>query len=73
MNNSVAPASETLFFLCLNDRGGAEISMIKLAQGLVAAGRKVTLAVYGAAPALGRELGFSGEIINLDCKRTWRA
>ena len=47
-------ADAILFVLCLNDRGGAEISMIRLARGLRDAGRRVTLAVYGVQPQLGR-------------------
>jgi len=70
MIDLVAPVDDLLFLLCLNDRGGAEISMIKLAEGLLAAGRAVTLAVYGSNPHLARELGFSGEVIDLQAGRT---
>jgi glycosyltransferase involved in cell wall biosynthesis len=65
-------AGEILFFLCLQDRGGAEISMIKLAQGLVISGRRVTLAVYGSMPSLAREYGFEGEVIDLGDIRTFK-
>ena len=59
-----------LFFLCLNDRGGAELSMLRVAHGLRQRGRDVTLAVYGATPALAAELGFDGLIVDLQCRRT---
>lgn len=62
-----------LFFLCLNDRGGAELSMLKIAKGLAARGRVVTLAVYGAMPELARDAGFHGEVIELKARRTLTA
>jgi glycosyltransferase involved in cell wall biosynthesis len=62
-----------LFFLCLNDRGGAELSMLKIACGLAARGRTVTLAVYGAMPGLARQAGFRGEVIDLKARRTLTA
>jgi glycosyltransferase involved in cell wall biosynthesis len=68
---AVPPAQgEILFFLRLNDRGGAEISMLKIARGIAARGRKVTLAVYGTQAGLARELGFPGDIIDLGAERT---
>jgi glycosyltransferase involved in cell wall biosynthesis len=68
---SVSPKSgEILVFLCLNDRGGAEISMLKIAQGLTLRGYPVTLAVYGSNPRLARECGFTGSVINVSAKRT---
>ncbi|MDR3448287.1 MAG: glycosyltransferase [Alphaproteobacteria bacterium] len=72
MTGSVAGA-DILFFLCLNDRGGAEISMLRLAEALRAHGRGVTVAAYGAHPELARELGFGGDIIDLGARRTWAA
>lgn len=63
-------ARSLLFFLCLNDRGGAELSMLKIACGLAARGQSVTLAVYGAMPHLAREAGFAGRVIELGARRT---
>lgn len=59
-----------LFFLCLNDRGGAELSMLRLAQGLKERGIAVTVAVYGAQTGLTPALGFGGDIIDLNVRRT---
>jgi glycosyltransferase involved in cell wall biosynthesis len=67
---AAAGKREILFFLCLDDRGGAEISALKLAQGLLSLGRAVVLAVYGSNTTLARELGFTGEVIDLRARRT---
>jgi len=69
----VARGGDLLFFLCLNDYGGAEISMITLAKGLLASGKSVSLAVYGNTPELAAKLGFNGNIVNLNCRRTVQA
>jgi len=66
-------SKDIVFFLCLNDRGGAEISMLRLAEGLRQKGREVSLAVYGAQPELAAEFGFRGDITNLKCRRTLEA
>ena len=67
----LSAAPSVLFFLCLNDRGGAEMSMIKIAQGLAARGEAVTLAVYGARPDLARDMGFGGQVIDLGTRRSF--
>lgn len=66
----MATPSSVLFFLCLNDRGGAEQSMMALARGMASRGRDVTLAVYGAHPELARDYGFDGKVINLRTRRS---
>ncbi len=60
--------------MCVEDRGGAEISMARLAQGLAERGHKITFAVYGrstvSASALVKELGFTGAVIDFGTRRS---
>jgi glycosyltransferase involved in cell wall biosynthesis len=66
----MSPAGEILFVLRLNNLGGSEISMLKIASGLKQSGRNVTMAVYGARPDLASEAKLGLKVIDMKVQRT---
>lgn len=65
--------SDIFFFLCLNDRGGAELSMLRLARGLAASGLGITIVTYGTHGNLAEAYAPGCEFIHLPAKRTLKA
>ena len=63
---------DTLFLLCVNNLGGAELSIFRIIRGLKKKGMRVGLAVYGAQPELvPDDLGVP--VIRLEALRTVQA
>jgi len=64
------PAIDVLVVICLNNLGGAELSMLNIARGLQKKGLRVTVMAYGRRTDLAEDDKSGIEIIRLNAIRT---